>query len=64
MSEQIKQDVSETNRGEAEERSGAPLTPDENNAPASPSSLPGGDSQVRGAAEEAADAPRTEPDSE
>lgn len=50
-----------TNRGAAEERSGAPFTPEENNAPASPSSLPGGeDSHVRGAAEEAADAPKTE----
>jgi hypothetical protein len=52
-------DTKQTNRGAAEEASGAPFTPEENNAPASPSSLPGG-SRVRGAAEEAADAPRTE----
>jgi hypothetical protein len=50
----------QTNRGAAEERSGAPYTPEEDNGPASPSSLPGGDSRVRGAAEEAADAPETE----
>jgi hypothetical protein len=50
----------QTNRGAAEERSGAPFTPEENNAPASPSSLPGGDSRVRGAAEEAAGTPVTE----
>ena len=51
-----------TNRGAAEELSGAPLTPEEDNAPASPSSLPGGgdESHVRGAAEEAAGAPDTE----
>jgi hypothetical protein len=49
-----------TNRGAAEERSGAPATPEENNEPASPSSVPGGDSRVRGAAEEAADVPETE----
>jgi hypothetical protein len=47
-------------RGAAEEASGAPETPAENNAPASPSSTPGGDARVRGAAEEGADAPRTE----
>jgi hypothetical protein len=53
--------MSETpNRGAAEERSQAPETSEENNAPASPSSTPGGDSVVRGAAEEAADAPETE----
>ena len=50
-----------THRGAAEERGGAPFTPEEDNAPASPSSRPGGDSRVRGAAEEAADAPKTEP---
>jgi hypothetical protein len=49
-----------TNRGAAEERSGAPYTSEEDNAPASPSSSPGGDSRVRGAAEEAAGAPKTE----
>ncbi len=49
-------------RGAAEELSGVPETPEEHNAPASPSSLPGGDSTVRGASEELSDSPRTEPD--
>lgn len=47
-----------TERGAAEERAGAPDTPEEHNRPASPSSTPGGeDSRARGAAEEAAGAP-------
>jgi hypothetical protein len=50
----------QSNRGAAEENSGVPYTPDEDNKPASPSSVPGGDSRVRGAAEDAADVPHTE----
>lgn len=51
----------ETNgRGAAEEASGVPETAGEHNAPASPSSLPGGDSTARGASEEMADSPHTE----
>jgi hypothetical protein len=50
-----------TERGAAEERAHAPETPAENNAPASPASLPGGDdARARGAAEDAAETPRTE----
>lgn len=42
-------------RGAAEERSGAPATSAENNAPASPSSTPGGQAaRADGAAEDAA----------
>ena len=45
-----------TERGAAEERGGVPATPAENNEPASPSSLPGGeDSRAEGAAEERSD---------
>jgi hypothetical protein len=55
MSEQSSQ-----GRGAAEELSGAPDTPEEHNAPASPSSTPGGDARARGASEDLADAPRTE----
>jgi hypothetical protein len=50
----------DSTRGAAE-LSGVPETPEEHNAPASPSSLPGGDSTVRGASEELSDSPRTEP---
>jgi hypothetical protein len=50
------------NRGAAEENAGVPETPEEHDGPVSPASLPGDheSSRVRGAAEEAADAPRTE----
>jgi hypothetical protein len=54
----------ESTRGAAEERSGVPETPEEHNGPMSPSSLPGGDSTVRGASEELSDSPKTEPDTE
>jgi hypothetical protein len=48
-------------RGAAEERAGVPHTPAEDEGPASPASLPGGDdAQARGDAEERAGAPRTE----
>jgi hypothetical protein len=46
-------------RGAAEELSGVPETPAEDNEPASPAST-GGDARARGAAEDAADPPRTE----
>lgn len=49
-----------TGRGAAEEAAGAPATASENNEPASPASMPGGDARARGAAEEAAETPSTE----
>lgn len=49
-----------TNRGAAEELSGAPATPAEDNAPASPEEEHGGDFRARGAAEDATDSPHTE----
>jgi len=50
-----------TNRGAAEERAGVPYTPEEDNKPASPSSVPGGEPPLaQGAAEEASDAPETD----
>jgi NAD(P)-dependent dehydrogenase (short-subunit alcohol dehydrogenase family) len=49
-----------TERGAAEEASGVPATPTEDNPPASPASTPGGDSRARGAAEDATDSPPTE----
>ena len=47
-------------RGAAEELSGVPETAGEHNEPASPSSLPGGDSTARGASEEMSGSPETE----
>ena len=47
-------------QGAAEERSGVPETGESEIGPASPSSLPGGDSTARGASEELTDSPHTE----
>ena len=54
--------MTESTRGFAEEASGAPATPAENNAPASPASTAGDSDEVRarGFAEDATDSPPTE----
>jgi hypothetical protein len=64
LTDQLEEDMSQQSagRGAAEENAGVPDTAEEHNQPASPAST-SGDSEsarVRGAAEEATEAPRTE----
>lgn len=50
----------DSERGAAEEASGVPATPAEDNDPASPMSMPGEEHRARGAAEDASGSPHTE----